>query len=43
MEKSMSEEKLQNHNKQIEEFTGNKTTEVNIVPKILVLENDLST
>ena len=32
MEKSVSEEKLKNHNKEIESFTGYKTTKVYIVP-----------
>ena len=34
MEKSVSEQKLQNHNEEVEELAGDEAAEVNVVPEI---------
>ena len=32
----MCEQELDDHNKQVEELTGDEATEVNVVPKVIV-------
>ena len=40
MEKSVSEQKLYDHNKEVEELASYETTEVDVVPDMILCKHD---